>query len=135
VGEEGGVSAKVPFFAHYMLGWTSLIPKPETSQRRFWGRRLSRLRVGQGGNRANSGRSPQRSEHNRNPHAMARSAKSLGAGVENGDVFSARLVAERAGEPTLAQAACPVRANLRRSASQSQAASLRKSARSSRRGI
>ena len=39
--------------------------------------------------------------------AMARSAKSLGAGVENGHVFSARLVAERAGEPTLAQAARP----------------------------
>ena len=38
---------------------------------------------------------------------MARPAKSLGAGVENGDVFSARLVAERAGEPTLAQAARP----------------------------
>jgi len=50
---------------------------------------------------------------------MARSAKSdriafqqrdnarLGAGVENGDVFSARLLAERAGEPTLAQAARP----------------------------
>jgi hypothetical protein len=28
-----------------------------------------------------------------------------GAGVENGEVFSARLVAERAGEPTPAQAA------------------------------
>ena len=28
------------------------------------------------------------------------------AGVENGDVFSARLVAERAGEPAFAEAAC-----------------------------
>jgi hypothetical protein len=36
---------------------------------------------------------------------MARSAKSLGTGVENGHVLSARLVTERAGEPTLAQAA------------------------------
>src|SRR5208337_851979 len=60
--------------------------------------------------------------------------ESGGAGVENGHVFSARLVAERAGEPTLAQAARPVRSKLRRSAIQSQAASLRKSARSSRRG-
>ena len=57
------------------------------------------------------------------------------AGVENRHVFSARLVAERAGEPTLAQAARPVRSRLRRSAIQSQAASLRKSGRSSRRGI
>jgi hypothetical protein len=39
------------------------------------------------------------------------------------------------GRARSAQAARPVRANLRRSASQSQAASLRKSARSSRRGI
>ena len=30
-----------------------------------------------------------------------------GAGVENGHVVSARLVAERAGEPTLAQASRP----------------------------
>ena len=36
---------------------------------------------------------------------MARSAKSLGAGVEDGHVLSARLVAESAGEPTFAQAA------------------------------
>jgi hypothetical protein len=36
---------------------------------------------------------------------MARSAKTLGACVENGDVLSARLVTERAAEPTLALAA------------------------------
>src|SRR5947209_13628553 len=39
---------------------------------------------------------------------MARSAKSRGMRVlEDGEVFSARLVAEGAGEPTLAQTACP----------------------------
>ena len=51
------------------------------------------------------------------------------AGVENGEVLSARLVAEGASEPTFAQAARAVRSKVWRSAIQSQAASLRKSAR------
>ena len=58
-----------------------------------------------------------------------------GAGVENGHVFSARLAAERAAEPTLAQAARPVRSKLRRSAIQSQAASLRRARGRSQGGI
>ena len=58
------------------------------------------------------------------------------AGVENGQVFPARLVAERAGEPTLGQRPlAPVMMRLRRSAIQSQAASLRNSARSSPREL
>jgi hypothetical protein len=59
---------------------------------------------------------------------MARPAKSLGAGVENGDVFSARLVGPSAqASQLLPRPLTPVGSKLRRSAIQSQAASLRKS--------
>jgi hypothetical protein len=53
---------------------------------------------------------------------------------DRGDVFPACLVAERTGEPTLAQSGT-VTSRLRRSAIQSQAASLRNNARSSPRGV